>query len=90
MYFEVELNIKWHFKRGIGPAVDMAPQSEGRCERQTGLPGAAGDAGGPLQSPPSMAWYSWVGPPWARPPRSLLHFDWLVRCSSPPSQILAS
>lgn len=74
MYLEVGLNIKWHFQMGV-PAVDKPPLGEGRCERRTGLPGAAGDAGSQLQPAPLMAWRSWVAPPWPRPPRSLLHSD---------------
>lgn len=93
MYFEMELNIKGHFKRGgggLGLLLTWLREVKAGVKGATGLPGAAGDAGGQLPSPPLMAWRSWVAPPWTRPPRWLLHFDWLVRCSSPPSQILAS
>ncbi len=90
MYFEVELNIKWHFKRRIGLLLTWLHKVKAGVRGGAGLPAAAGDAGVQLQSPPLTAWRSLVGPPWSCSPCSLPHFDWLVRCSSPPSQILAS
>lgn len=87
MYFEEELNIKRHFKRRIGLLLTWLNKVKTGVN---GLPGAAEDAGDLLQSLLLTAWHFLVAPLWVLPPRSLLHSHWLGRCSSPPSQILAS